>query len=433
MGDLKQFCYNASNRVMMGLSQELGIQPGVDYKPTGYNASRVLSLRLVSINPAHLPKIRAMQNQLTFWAGLPDEYKVRVGHDSRSIIIEIPKPKTYWGQVTIEQLKSLHFFRHGPVATIGLGLQDDPKRINFAKDDMAHVLVSGQTRSGKTNSERLIAWNLIRNSEPSETKVLIFDVAKKGFKWNDFGNAANLAHPIITDLEVSDMVLSWGSLEIDRRAAGRYTTPKVFFVIDELKALVNDSNVASGFIARMAAIGGEFGLHLILSTQYPQINMLGNAEIKRNVTTRLCGKVDDAPAAFNVLGVADSGAESLQGYGDFLLKDFSGLSRLTIAHLQEKHVSELPRIDSVPILDLPDLDIVNGGAKPGRQPDEPTIEQQGFAFFNPMAINKLQKELRIGGTKASRLHKWAGDLREWARKNGYSCLPGEEFIIDAVS
>ena len=66
---------------------------------------------------------------------------------------------------------------------------------------------------------------------------------------------------------------------------------------DELKALTDDSKLATDYLAKLASIGGEFGLHLVLSTQYPQIKMLGSAELKRNITTRLCGKVDDAHAA----------------------------------------------------------------------------------------------------------------------------------------
>lgn len=197
--------------------------------------------------------------------------------------------------------------------------------------------------------------------------------------------------------------------------------PLLFILIDELKALADDSKVASDYLSRIASVGGEFGLHLVLSTQYPQIGMLGSAELKRNVTTRLCGRVDDASAAANALGMADSGAETLQGYGDFLLKDFHGLSRLTVAHLQERHVSELPRAEIAP-LDLPHLDDVNNGPRPGRPADDFTGDQIGFALFKNPSINAPQKELSIGGSKATRLRELAEQVRGWAKDNGYRCL-----------
>ncbi|MCQ3971914.1 MAG: hypothetical protein DPW09_00545 [Anaerolineae bacterium] len=419
MSKLREWSYSASQRVMVGLAQELSIRPNYHYQPRGFNASRVLSLRLVGVNPAYLPKIKGLQNQLAFWAGLSDEYQVRIGHDNHAIIIEIPKPRTYWKQVTIDDLQLRHFIRRGPVATLGLGLQDNPKRINFQEVSMAHVLISGQTRSGKTNSQKLIAWNLAHNTTPLDSKLLILDVAKKGFKWADFSNVAHLLHPLVTEITEADKVLAWLNLEIERRATEHYTTPKVFVLVDELKALTDDSKVATDYLSRIASVGGEFGIHLILATQYPQIKMLGSAELKRNVTTRLCGKVDDSQAAVNALGVADSGAESLGGYGDFLLKDFQGLSRLTVAHLQEKHVIELPRSE-VKRLDLPDSDLVNDGPKFTREPEPIEPEQVALALYKPMGINKLASELSIGSTKAKRVKEFADKIRVWAVEHGYA-------------
>ena len=63
-GELRQFCYTASRRVMAGLAQELHIQLNVHYRSTGYNAARVLSLRLVGINPHYLSQIRSMRAPL---------------------------------------------------------------------------------------------------------------------------------------------------------------------------------------------------------------------------------------------------------------------------------------------------------------------------------------------------------------------------------
>lgn len=420
MSELKTFCYQSSQRVMVGLAQELKIQPGQHYRPAGYNSARVMSLRLVGLNPHYLKQVRAMQSQLTMWAGLSDKHPVRIGQDGQAVIVEIPKPGPLWAQVTIEQLEQRHFIHRGPVATIGLGLQDEPKRVNFSEPAMAHVFITGQTRSGKTNTERLIAWNLAHNTTPEDARLLVFDVVKRGYKWADFSNVAHLAHPVITDVNEADRVLCWLTQEIERRATERRIKPRFFILVDELKALIDDSKVAEGYLSRIASVGGEFGLHLILSTQYPQIQMLGSAELKRNVTTRLCGKVDDAGAAANALGIADSGAETLQGYGDFLLKDFTGLSRLTVAHLLEKQVSELPRAD-VGRLELPDLDDVNNG--PRNQPIPPEPEEIALALFSPMGINKLARELKTGNNRATRIKEYADRIKVWAIANGYRCLP----------
>jgi DNA segregation ATPase FtsK/SpoIIIE-like protein len=176
--------------------------------------------------------------------------------------------------------------------------------------------------------------------------------------------------------------------------------------------------VATDYLSRIASVGGEFGLHLILSTQYSQIQMLGSSELKRNVTTRLCGKVDSADAATNALGIKDSGAETLGGYGDFLLRDTDNLSRLTVAHIQPKHIEQLERAEIEP-LELPEADTVSNG--PYADPLQP--EQVALALFEPMSINKLQKALSIGGQKATRVRQFADEIRAWAMNNGYKCLP----------
>ena len=423
--ELKQFCYHTSQRVMMGLGQELKIHPNVHYRPAGYNTARVLSLRLVGVNPHYLAKISGMRNELTMWAGLNDKNRVRIGWDGQGIIVEIPKPPRFWQKVTIEQLESRRYLRRGMVATLGLGLQDEPRRINFQEATTAHVLISGLTRSGKTNTQRLIAWNLARNCSPEAVKLLIFDVAKKGHRWSDFNNVAHLAHPLITDVTEADGVLSWLIREIEQRGDQRRDTPRIFIVIDELKALIDDSPLAADYLGRLAAIGAEFGLHMVLATQYPQIKMLGNAELKRNLSTRLCGKVDSADAAANALGLPDTGAESLQGYGDFLLRDFSGLFRLTVAKLDAKHMGQLLRAQVTP-LDLPaDSQAyreLGEKPQPRNKPEPLEPEQVALALFEPMGINRLAKRLGIGSTKASRVKKFAEDIRYWALSHGFQRL-----------
>jgi S-DNA-T family DNA segregation ATPase FtsK/SpoIIIE len=424
------FAYSASHRVMAGLRQEVGIIAGRHYHPTGNNSARVVVLRLSSINPHYLPAIRGMQKQLTMWAGLDDKHAVRIGHGHGAVYIEIPKPPPYWKQVTIESMEARRMIRRGLVATLGMGLQDEPKRIDFKEASMAHVFITGQTRSGKTNAQRLIAWNIAHNTSPNEAQMIIFDVAKRGYKWRDFGGVAHLAHPVVTEVEEADGVLAWLNREIERRATTGQTEPRLFILIDELKALADDSDVASRYLSRIASVGGEFGIHLILATQYPQIKMLGSAELKRNVTTRLCGKVDDAQAATNALGMTDTGAESLQGYGDFLLKDLNDISRMTVAKIEPSHVAGLDRgnanridYDGLEVGDAPEVarDLDAEAWEPG---------PLAMAIFDPSGVNSFARRVkeaglidRFGNDRAARYLEFGKLVREAARQMGQNCLP----------
>ena len=436
---LRDFCYEASRRVMAGLEQEIGIRPNFNYYPRGYNSARVLTLKLNGINPTYLPGVRRLRDELTMWAGLSDKAKIRIGWSGTTILIEIPKPPRYWQQVTIEKLEQRRMMRRGPVVTLGLGLQDDPKRINFKEPAIAHVFITGQTRSGKTNTQRLIGWNLARSTSPQDAQLLIFDAAKRGHNWRDFANVPHLAHPIVTDIPEAEQVMAWLSAEVDRRAMHDYTQPRLFCLIDELKALIDDSPAAISYLSRLAAIGGEFGIHLILATQYPQIKMLGSAELKRNITTRLCGKVDDAAAASNALGLTNSGAETLQGYGDFLMRDFDGLSRLTVAHLQNNHVAQLPRSEPRQ-LSLAPVDGGHNGAGPpsgSQQTDCITPEEIAPVLFqwgadHRTGIGKIQKQIRaryglgVGTQKAERIQQFIISLIELAQADGVKTVPFDQ-------
>jgi DNA segregation ATPase FtsK/SpoIIIE-like protein len=417
--NLKQFCYQSSYGVMRGLAQELNIVPGRHYRPSGNNAARVNTLKLAGVNPHYLAKITGMQNELTMFAGLDDKHKVRIGWQGSNILIEIPKPPPLWKQVTIEAMTRCRLIKRGPIATIGLGLQDEPKRINFDVAVDPHIMISGQTGSGKTVSQKLIAWNLIKNMSQDEAKILIFDVATSGFEWDDFNNVASLAHPVVTDTATADKILTWASLEIGQRGMSKRTTPKIFFIVDELKALIEDSKVAGKLLDKIAGEGRKFGMHLILATQYPQINLMkGLSALKRNTNTRLCGRVDNAESSSNALGIPRAGAEHLQGYGDFLLKNIDGLSRLTVAHIQKSHIEALPRVENVPRINFPHMDAVNSGPPVTRQPEPLEPEQVAVALFEPMSINKLQKRLGVGGSRATRVKRFADGIRQWAKDSG---------------
>jgi hypothetical protein len=413
--NLRQFCLLSGQGIIRGLSQELKIYPGQHYKPVGYNSARVMTLQLRGINPTYLANISTMSDQLTMWSGMAKKYKVRISYSGRNIYIEIPKPPQYWKQITLDYLQERHLLKLGNIATLGLGLQDQPMRIDFGKPDIAHLFIVGQTRSGKTNTQQLIAWELCKNG----AKVILIDVAKKNFKWGIFSKVSNLIYPLCVELSETEKILAWCCQEIDKRANSVDVIQPIFIIIDELKTLVDDSELAKQYLSKIAATGGEFGFHLILSTQYPQINMLGSAELKRNVTTRLCGRVDDNQAATNALGIKNSGAAALQGYGDFLLKDDDGLNRLTIARIEDKHIAQLSRVETVEPVEIPDDDIVNSGPKPVNVPDLLEPEQVALALFKPMGINRLSKELSIGSAKAKRVKEFAEKQKKWAIKQGY--------------
>jgi hypothetical protein len=392
-------------------------------------------LTLKKIEPIHLKKILSNSREIGMYAGLSDKRLMRVGWQGSSISLEIPKPGRYWRPVTLDYLKDNRLIKSGHTSTLGVGLQDEPRRISFDNPATAHVMIAGQTRSGKTNAQRLLAWNLAHNMSPTEANLVIFDVAKRGRNWKDFSNVSHVLGGIVTDIQTAEKTLAWCTLEIDRRGMSGRTSPKIYIIIDELRALIEDSEAAMAHLARIAAVGGEFGLHLVVATQYPQVSLLGGsgrgAELKRNITTRLCGRVDDATAAQNSVGVPNSGAESLLGYGDFLLRDVEeGVNRLSTAKLEPCHVESLPQ-GATASIELPESDVVyrEPGAVTPPNIVMPTAQESAkiLALWHENAgasyvpgLNKVKKEIGGADSTVQKKRQYVIDLVEALKDSGVS-------------
>ena len=104
-----------------------------------------------------------------------------------------------------------------------------------------------------------------------------------------------------------------------------------------------------------------------------------------------------------------------------MLRDFSGLSRLTVAHIQDKHIEQLGRGNSQ-ILDLPDSDTVNNGPTQ-RKPDNLEPSHVAMALCEPnLSYNKFAQTFSIGTHKVKRVKNFADNIRQWAIEHGYDSV-----------
>ncbi len=175
----------------------------------------------------------------------------------------------------------------------------------------------------------------------------------------------------------------------------------------------------------MAGTGREFGIHLLAATQNPTAKQLGDVTIKRNLSARLVGRVDDATAAHVATGQSETGAERLTGAGDFLLVTPDRTMRLTAALLTEKDTARLPRAEAPGHLDLNQYEDVNrvlDVADSGRA-DPPEPEHVALALGTGRGITYLQKELGIGGKRATRVKEFADRIKARLIELGYSSIP----------
>ena len=409
------------------LWQELKIHPRRgDYRVIAATSGpRVLTLGLV-INPRHAPKVMGMAEQLSMAAGLDRKASIRTTRGNRgALALEIPKPPELWYNISVRSLPR----RRGLKAPVGIDVDHRPALVDFSNPLTPHLLTAGTTGSGKTNAARLFVYDLASGNQPEDGRMILVDTRKRGIAWRSFSALPHLAHPIITDDGEALRALGWAVAEMDRRAEDGRSRPHIFVSIDEAQALLDRDEFIKP-IGDLAAVGREFGVHLLLATQNPTAKMLGTTSIKRNLTTRLVGKVDSAQAAAVAAGVKESGAELLTGPGDQLLVQPSGIKRITAALVTEGDMADLPRSESIPHLDLgeyDDIDHILDQAGSGRTAPLET-RNVAVALAYRRGITWLAGELGIGSSRARRVKTFADSLARELEDLGYTIIPHSQVI-----
>lgn len=428
--DAQTFYKQSATAIAAYLMQELNIRPGVHWViRNATSGPRVLALA-VSINPRYARKIAAMGEALSMAAELDKDVSIRITRGNRgTLAFEIPKPQALWFNVSVSHLPR----RRGLTATVGLDTDHKPALVNFASPMSPHILAAGTTGSGKTNALKLLVYDLVSQNEPGEVELVLIDVRKRGKHWKEFAGIPHLGHPVVTDENGALRVLSWACAEIDRRSESGRTKPHVFVGIDELQALLDKNTCpvadeVGALLKDLTAVGREYNVHCLLGIQNPTASMMGGkADLKRNVVTRLVGKVDGATAAVAATGMKESGAELLMGMGDMLL--IPETRRLTTAWLTQKDVAKLPRSKTTRRLDLSQYeDVDHVLAQADIRADPLDADHVAVALAIGKGITWLANELGIGSTKARRVREFAHRVhRKWAEM-GYTSIPVDDTI-----
>jgi len=401
--------YTASATAIAGyLRQELNIAPEVHYRfVEATSGPRVLALMVV-VNPRFATRIMGMAEQLSMAAGLDREVSIRIARGRRgTLVMEIPKPRELWYNVPVASLPRRRWLN----ASMGFDGEFRPALVDFGDPLTPHCLVAGTTGSGKTNAQRLIVFDLATQNGPEAVRFILIDTRKRGTGWAPFERLPHLLCPIVINDATALQTLSWAVAEIDRRTVERRTEPRIFIAIDEAQALLEQEQFVKP-IADLAAVGREFGVHVILSAQNPTAAQLGDSNVKRNLSVRLVGRVDSATAATVATGQADTGAERLTGAGDMLLVRPDETRRITAALITERDTARLPRIETVVFLDLSEYedservgDQADVRGKVGRKADPIDFYLVG------RLVGRLAKTPTLqDGTLANRLGVFAGKV-----------------------
>ena len=212
---------------------------------------------------------------------------------------------------------------------LAIGKDTSGKAIVTDLADMPHLLVAGTTGSGKTVCLNSLIMSILFNASPSEVKFIMID--PKMVELVPYNDLPHLLCPVITDAKKATPALNWVVMEMESRYksfnkesvrnikgyhAKGLLMPYIVVVVDELADLMQVSaKTVEGAIARLAQLARAAGIHLILATQRPSVDVITGV-IKANFSSRISFKVASKVDSRTVLDT--NGAETLLGKGDFL-------------------------------------------------------------------------------------------------------------------
>jgi DNA segregation ATPase FtsK/SpoIIIE, S-DNA-T family len=366
---------------------------------------------------------------------LTDDIKLSLA--ARDIRIEAPIP----GKSTIgievpnlqsrpvfirEILQSPAFVRNPSPLTVALGLDISGTPIVTDLKKMPHGLIAGATGSGKSVCINAMLVSLLYKAMPHEVKLLLID--PKMVELAPYNHIPHLVSPVITDVKAATGALKWAVEEMERRYelfahAGvrdinRYNElvkreqklehhmPYIVIIIDELADLMmvapNDVEEA---ICRIAQKARACGIHLIVATQRPSVDVITGL-IKANIPTRIAFSVSSQVDSRTIIDT--NGAEKLLGRGDMLFLE-NGASK-TI-RVQGNFVSdeEIERVvahvknQMSPSYLFKQEDFIKQNSL-SHEDDELFYEACEFVVQQGGAsTSSLQRRFRIGYNRAARL------------------------------
>jgi S-DNA-T family DNA segregation ATPase FtsK/SpoIIIE len=263
--------------------------------------------------------------------------QVRIVRSGAFINVESPRPQPT--PVRLLPLCDSLARVPGFAAVLGLEENGEPLLLRLVASDVVHVLVVGATGSGKTALARAILTSLALFNQPDELQMIVIDPKGRGF-----GALAGLPHviaPLAQDATTVAAQLQQVVQEMERRDHARVSLPALVVAVDELADLLQTGGKpVEQALGRLAQRGRESGIHLLACTQKPSASLIGSA-MRANFPVRLVGAVASRDEARYATGIADSGADRLEGKGDFLLVSHGDTIRFQSAWVSEAEITAL--------------------------------------------------------------------------------------------
>jgi len=238
----------------------------------------------------------------------------QVRRSNEGVCIEVPQP--------LQALKLLALcdrIGRAPAFTAVLGVDSDgaPLLLRLTALNVGNVLIAGMTGAGKTALARTLLTSLALFNPPDQLQVVLIDPKARGF--SHMQGLPHMLGEVVASVDDARDCLHWLLDEMERRTEAQSAAPALVVVIDELADLIQTGgSKLEAMLSRLGAGGHHCGIHLIACTQKPTAELIGSA-VQVTFPVRLVGAVASREEARYATGLNDSGAERLEGKGNFLL------------------------------------------------------------------------------------------------------------------
>ncbi|MHB1316557.1 MAG: FtsK/SpoIIIE family DNA translocase [Minisyncoccota bacterium] len=442
VGDIK-----ANSNIIKRTLANFGINVEMDEVSVGPSITRY------ALKPAEgvkLSRILGLQNDLSL-ALAAHPLRIEAPIPGKSLVgIEIPNStKTTVGMGSLLSTSDFQNSDDPLMICLGKGISGMSYFSNLAK--APHMLIAGATGSGKSVTIHAVITSLLYRNSPETLKFIMVD--PKRVELTLYNKIPHLLTPVITDAKKAILALKWAAKEMDRRydilqtvslqniksyhknivepalkkaqkntkeeSIPVETMPYIVVVIDELADIMQayPRELEAG-IVRLAQMSRAVGIHLILSTQRPSVNVITGL-IKANIPTRLALQVASQIDSRTILDM--SGAEKLLGAGDmlYLSGEMSQPQRIQSAYISENEVKNVVKyLADNYSLELPSEIDLSGKVQEGKnsifeatledessQDEDDLYEEARMIVIenNKASTSFLQRKLGIGYARAARL------------------------------
>jgi len=341
--------------------------------------------------------------------------------------IEVPNSDVAF--VHLRTLLETDEFKKAP-SPITFALGKDIAGKNYFVDiaKMPHILIAGETGAGKSVCINSMLTSILFKATPDDVRLVLID--PKVVELSAFKSIPHLLVPVVTEPKKAAGALNWavsemtmrykmfaerGARDINRfndlaRAADESTLPRIVVVIDELAELMMSSpREVEDSICRIAQLGRAAGIHLVVATQRPSVNVITGI-IKANIPTRIAFKVNSGVDSRTILD--QNGAEKLLGNGDMLYHPTGAPRpvRLQGCYVSDEEIEAVTKYVSAgneTVFDeeaAADINMTGEDEVPSGEYDELLPRAVEIVLeYGQASISMLQRRLRIGYARAARL------------------------------